>query len=61
MGKSHRDNHAARVKRGPETFAKKAERRAEPDRPKYKVCGTSCRPKVLTDGICPPCLSRVSK
>lgn len=30
MSKSHRDNHSARVKRGPSAFAKKARRRAPP-------------------------------
>jgi hypothetical protein len=51
MGKGHRDNHAARKKRGPEAFAKKVERR-EPD-----LCGTACRPSKLEGGLCPLCLA----
>lgn len=60
MGKGHRDNHAARKKRGPEAFAKKAARRAPPDRPKCKGCGTASRAAVLEGGICPRCLERVN-
>jgi hypothetical protein len=52
MGKGHRDNHAARVKRGPDAFAKKAQRRA-PGRPKCAVCGTAVR--RLTYGLCAKC------
>jgi hypothetical protein len=56
MGKSHRDNHAARKKRGPEAFAKKAERRTPgPNRRKCRVCGTQTRITKLTAGICPLC------
>jgi len=55
MGKGHRDNHAARVKRGPEAFAKKAERR-EPES-KCNRCGTVCREKKLQAGLCPMCFS----
>lgn len=57
MGKSHRDNHRARVKRGPQAFAKKAERRAEPKLRKCAPCGTPSR--KLVDGICPRCRERM--
>lgn len=53
MGKGHRDNHAARVKRGATAFAKKAERR-EPES-KCNLCGTKCRPTKLEGGLCPVC------
>lgn len=56
MGKSHRDNHAARKKRGPEAFAKKAERRADPKKPKCNLCGTPVRGHTLTAGVCQNCL-----
>jgi hypothetical protein len=56
MGKGHRDNHAARVKRGPEAFQKKAERRAI-DRIPCNKCGTKSRPEKLVGGLCPVCLS----
>jgi hypothetical protein len=39
MGKGHRDNHRARLKRGPEAFQKKTERRAEPRKFKCNTCG----------------------
>lgn len=55
MGKGHRDNHAARMKRGPEAFAKKAERR-EPET-KCNLCGTVCRASKLNAGLCPKCFS----
>jgi hypothetical protein len=57
MGKNHRDNHQARLKRGPVAFKKKAERRAEPKKSKCNVCGTASR--KLEGGICPPCLARL--
>jgi len=56
MGKGHRDNHAARVKRGPEAFAKKAERRADPEKVKCNLCGTPTRPQKLEAGLCPKCI-----
>lgn len=55
MGKGHRDNHAARKKRGPVAFQKKAERRAKPPKPKCNLCGTPTRPKKLLGGLCPRC------
>lgn len=55
MGKGHRDNHAARMKRGSEAFEKKAERR-EPVT-KCNLCGTECRASKLTAGLCPRCFS----
>lgn len=59
MGKGHRDNHAARVKRGPEAFAKKAARRAvDETRAKCRACGTLSRKEKLTAGYCPVCIAR---
>jgi rubrerythrin len=58
MGKGHRDNHKARKKRGPEAFAKKAERRAEPNKIKCNTCGTRTRPEKLVGGNCPICVQR---
>lgn len=55
MGKGHRDNHAARMKRGPEAFEKKAERRAPAAKTKCNICGTPTRPAKLEAGLCPPC------
>ena len=54
MGKGHRDNHAARLKRGPSAFEKKAERR-EPES-RCNLCGRPCRSSKLEDGLCPMCL-----
>lgn len=54
MGKGHRDNHAARVKRGPVAFEKKAKRR-EPEI-RCNLCFTPCREKKLIGGLCPRCL-----
>lgn len=54
MSKSHRDNHAARMKRGPAAFAKKAKRRKVTQLPCLR-CGTRSRPSVLIDSYCPPC------
>jgi len=60
MGKSHRDNHAARKKRGPEAFAKKAERRAaDIGHKKCLACGTNTRVSKLEDGLCPVCRGRL--
>jgi rubrerythrin len=56
MGKGHRDNHAARVKRGKVAFDKKAERR-EPEF-KCNLCGRICREVKLVAGICPVCVAR---
>ena len=58
MGKGHRDNHAARVKRGPEAFAKKADRRSDHGMGKCNLCGRPCRDEKLTAGICPVCLPK---
>ena len=52
MGKGHRDNHAARKKRGPEAFAKKAERRKPT--PRCPLCGEPARD--LSQGICVGCI-----
>lgn len=57
MGKGHRDNHAARVKRGSEAFAKKAERR-EPES-RCNVCMRPCREKKLVAGVCPICVKNM--
>lgn len=58
MGKGHRDNHRARKKRGPVAFAKKAERRAPPKRPKCNGCGNSFNKEDLLGGFCPKCIER---
>ena len=54
MGKGHRDNHAARLKRGAVAFEKKAERRM----PEIKCnqCGRPCREIKLVAGLCPVCI-----
>ena len=57
MGKGHRDNHKARMKRGKVAFDKKHKRR-NPDKKKCNICGTPSRPSVLTDGICPICTKK---
>lgn len=57
MSKSHRDNHAARVKRGPVAFEKKAARR-NPTRRPCNLCGTVSRPHALRGGLCAVCLER---
>jgi hypothetical protein len=59
MGKSHRDNHRARVKRGDAAFAKKARRRAAKKKIKCNLCGTGTRPQHLKAGICPRCYEQV--
>jgi rubrerythrin len=60
MGKGHRDNTAARKKRGPAAFAKKAARRAPDERrAKCRVCGTLARVARLEDRMCPPCRARL--
>jgi hypothetical protein len=56
MGKGHRDNHAARVKRGPAAFDKKAERREPVSR--CNLCGRECRASKLQGGLCPICFAR---
>lgn len=58
MGKAHRDNHKARLKRGLVAFDKKAERR-EP-KSKCNLCGNDCREIKLIAGICPKCMDRSS-
>lgn len=58
MSKGHRDNHAARVKRGPEAFKKKAERRQH--EPKCNVCGRPCRESKLVAGACPICYKNIA-
>jgi hypothetical protein len=55
MGKGHRDNHAARKKRGPAAFEKKASRRAPES--KCNMCGRSCRAEKLSAGLCPNCFA----
>lgn len=54
MGKGHRDNHQARLKRGPVAFKKKAARRAEPKKVKCNLCGTPSR--KIEKGLCPKCI-----
>lgn len=58
MSKGYRDNHAARVKRGPSAFDKKAQRRVV--EPRCNLCGTPCRESKLSGGLCPKCLAGVS-
>ena len=59
MSKGHRDNHAARLKRGSVAFAKKEKRRRVIQIP-CNVCGTRSRPSVLVGGFCPPCISKAN-
>lgn len=54
MGKGHKDNHEARVKRGSVAFEKKAKRRILPS--KCNLCGGKCRPTKLQGGLCPRCI-----
>ena len=64
MGKSHRDNHAARKKaekRGVNAFAKKAKRRKKSNKPPCSICGEPTRVKVLIAGVCPRCASLQQK
>lgn len=58
MGKGHRDNHRARVKRGLVAFEKKAERRT-PKGVKCFHCGIVSRAEVMTEGYCPICWARI--
>ena len=51
MGKGHRDNHTARIKRGKSAFDKKAKRRAHV--PRCPVCGNEARDLAL--GMCVGC------
>jgi hypothetical protein len=53
MGKGHRDNHAARVKRGSVAFKKKQERRTPEI--KCNLCYRPCRESKLEGGLCPIC------
>ena len=57
MGKSHRDNHKARLKRGMPAFKKKFKRR-HPVRVACNICGTVTRRSKLAGGICPLCNER---
>ena len=57
MGKSHRDNHAARLNRGTVAFAKKVKRHAK--KSKCNLCGTETRPHKLEGGLCPLCIERL--
>lgn len=54
MGKGHRDNHAARKKRGPAAFETKRKRRSGHGF-KCSVCGGKCRPAKLVGGVCSLC------
>jgi hypothetical protein len=58
MSKGHRDNHKARLKRGPVAFEKKAARR-NPKLIRCDVCGSHCRPKLIILGICLNCRNKV--
>lgn len=58
MGKSHRDNHAARKKIGKVAFEKKAARRKEVK--KCRGCGTVPREKNLVGDFCTRCTERLS-
>lgn len=61
MSKSHRDNTAARKKRGPVAFKKRAERRKrDPLRDKCGICGWTSRVSAWTKnaGLCPHCNQR---
>ena len=58
MGKGHRDNHAARKKRGPVAFKKKANRRKNKNRIKCNICGVLSRKSKIVGGLCPQCLAK---
>lgn len=60
MGKGHRDNHAARVKRGSVAFEKKKARRADGSKIACNLCGTVTRKTKLVGGLCPRCMERSS-
>lgn len=53
MGKSHRDNHKARLKRGKKAFKKKEERR--PSGTQCARCGAKARPDKIVEGWCLEC------
>jgi hypothetical protein len=57
MGKGHRDNHAARKKRGPVAFELKAKRRFEP-KTICNLCGNKVRPSTVKAGLCKACLEK---
>jgi Zn finger protein HypA/HybF involved in hydrogenase expression len=57
MGKAHRDNHKARLKRGSEAFALKAERRSDHGKGKCNLCGREVQKEGLVAGLCPACLA----
>ena len=57
MGKSHRDNHRARVKRGQDAFDKKAKRRKPVS--KCSMCGNKCREAKLLGSICDRCSIKI--
>jgi len=57
MSKSHRDNHKARLKRGPEAFDKKAKRRSS-DKATCPACGRKVRAEKMIHGQCPICAGR---
>lgn len=53
MGKGHRDNHTARMRRGPVAFEKKAIRRKPLNR--CLLCGFNYRSKDGVVGLCLRC------
>lgn len=55
MSKGHRDNHQARVNRGPVAFKKKKDRRTV--EPTCNVCGNHSRKLILNR--CPKCVERL--
>lgn len=60
MGKSHRDNHNARKKRGKVAFDKKAKRRTQ-TKVACNLCGKKTRSHKLTGGLCSCCLEGESE
>jgi uncharacterized Zn finger protein (UPF0148 family) len=62
MGKGHRDNHAARLKRGNVAFDKKKVRRAGAKKVREKkcpACGSPCREEKRVAGVCPNCAVKI--
>lgn len=57
IGKGHKDNHKARLKRGSAAFEKKASRRKKES--KCSICGGKCRKSKLVLDTCPICLKKI--
>ncbi len=57
MSKGHADNHAARLKRGPEAFTKKKKRRAAIAATAARRCNLCGNIGRIEGGLCPLCRS----